>query len=594
LQSVAVNAAVIVWSSLLLFAPALAWSLYRNSSAAIMAGGAALTVVAISAVTFTTGLLGFGSLGPLRFMAVVLGVVLLWVFIRGTMLLRRRVGLLRVRPDWFALPLGMCLGIWVLVPPLLSLRRQGLDFGLATIFNADLAFYVLMADNVADVGFLNSNHVGNMDAGAWSRDHMYIGAVALINFVSAATGLPTWQATLVTMGVAVCLLVVALWALGKAVWPEARYAVAGAVIVACLAGLSSYILSQFFLGQVLGLASVATSLAGATLMARKPRSQGLVLLGAGGALGIYCYPVLGLPVLLVLPFWAVLAAAFGGERVGRTLAQVTAWSGAAMLVALLLSAVSLRNALNLFTSQSGGDAGWLLPALSGPTALVWPMGIGQPTSLQNVVTSWAIVLVVAVIALVAAWRGGLRVSVRLAAVLLSASSLVVLGAVMVFGPDRYQTWKLEAFLLPLVVVVTLPALSASVVGFTRVGRTLIAASVGAVALGPFMTWAPALQRGTPDVITSSELAALATSPGMSKVSSVNIRLSSKFENMSAGAIITRSAVVFTGDSYFPALTALHTCTLTTRAMLSPGETNFTDLGGGYVLLDLPSTCAVRK
>jgi len=594
LEAVAVNASVIVWVSLLLFAPSMAWSLYRDSSASIFAGGAALTLVAVSGVTFTAGLLGVGSLGPLKIVAVLLGVVLLWVLIRGTVLFRQRVEPLRVRSEWFALPLGMCLGVWVLVPPLLSLPQRGVTFGLATIGNADLPNYVLLAENTLDAGFQNSNHLANGNLGAVSRDGSYVGATAIINFVSAATGLPTWQASLATMGVAVCLLAAALWALGKAVWPKARYSIAGAVIVACLAGLSTYTYAEFFLAGVLGLASIATSLAGATLVARQSGSPGFVLLAAGGALGIYNYGHLGLPVLLMLPFWAVLAAALGDERSRSTLARVAARSAAAVLFALLLSAVALPTAVNLVKSQSQVTAGWPLPALSSPTALVWPMGIGHDTSLQNLVASWAIVLVVAVVAFVSAWRRALRVSVRLAAALLSASSLMVLGVIVLYGPDRYQTWKMEAFLLPIVAVVTLPALSASVVGTVRAGRTLLAASAGAVALGPFITWTPALQQVDPLLITPSGLVALASSPSLSNVSSLNIRMPSTLETMSAGAIITKSAVVFTGNSYYAPLTALHTCTLTRREMLSQDETNFTDLGGGYVLLNRPSACAVRK
>ena len=113
-------------------------------------------------------------------------------------------------------------------------------------------------------------------------------------------------------------------------------------------------------------------------------------------------------------------------------------------------------------------------------------------------------------------------------------------------------------------------------------------------MGPFITWAPLLQQQPTLSLIAPKLAALATSPSLSNVSSLNIRLPSKFETMSAGAIITKSAVVFTGTSYYAPLTALHTCTLTRREMLSQDETNFTDLGGGYVLLNRPSGCAVRK
>jgi hypothetical protein len=596
MEAVALNALVIVWISLLLFAPSIAWSLYRHSSAAIFAGGAALTLVTISGVAFVAGLLGFGSLRPLELLAVLLAAVLLGVFVRGTVLLRRRVAPLTVQPNWLAVPLGLLIGVWVLVPPSLLLRRHGLNFGFATIWGADIPFYALLAENIATSGFRDSNHVGNGNLGLFSRDYSYFGPHALMNFVSAATGLPAWQTTFAAMGVEVCLLAVALWALGDAVWRKARFAVAAAVIVACLAGLPTFTYANFYLGGVLGLVGVATSLAGATLVARGPGLEGLFVLGAGGALGVYSYPHLGLPALLLLPFWAVLAAALGETRDRGTLARVAARATAGVLLALLLSAVVLGNAVNLIKLQSQRQTTvpLPLPVLSSLKAVVWPVDIRYDSSMQTVVASWAIVLAVTVFALVAVWRRGLRVSVRLVVALLTASSVVVLGAVAYYGPNRYQAWKMEAFLLPLVIVVTLPALSAWILGTVRVGSMVLVASAGVVLAGPFISWAPTSSQPTPGLITSSGLAALAESPSLSNVKSLNIRLPSAFENMSAGAIITDSAVVFSGISYMPAMTALHTCTLTKRVMLSPGETDFTDLGGGYVLLNRPSTCARRK
>jgi hypothetical protein len=595
LKSIAVNVLVIVWITVLLYAPAMAWGLYRRSSVSTIAAGGALTLVMISGVTFIAGLMGFGSLLPLRFVAILLGVVLLWVCIRGTVLLRRRVVASPIIPfDWLALPLGLCLGVWVLVPPLLSLGRQGLTFGLATVFNNDLPNYVLIAQNTADVGFEDSNHLANVNLGVIAHDESYIGATSLINFASAATGLPAWKIAFATMGVAVCLLAVALWALGRTFWPQARYEVAAAVIAACLAGMSAYTYAHFFLGGVLGLASVATSLTGATLLARKPDLHGMAVLSAGGALGVYCYGHLGLPVLLVLPLWVVVAALLCGHRGRRALGKVAARSAAAALCAMLLAAVALPTALALVSAQSQVIAGWSIPGVTGFAALLWPGGIGHPSPLPELVASWILVLGLVAVSLVAAWRSGLRSSVRLAAVFVSAGSAVVLAAMTVYGPERYQTWKMEAFLLPLVIVVTLPALGSLVVGSFRVGRAALAALAGAVALGPFVIWAPTVAQPDPAFVTTSGFVALAESPILSDVSSLNIRLPSYFETMSAGAIITKSAVVFTQNSYYPELTALHTCTLTKLTMLPPDEDNFTVLGDGYVLLNRPSKCETRK
>ena len=588
------NGLVIIFASSLIFAPSIVWSLYRQPSVTVLAGGSALTVAVASGITYLTGTLGVGSIMPLRALAILLAVVLLWAIVRSALLVHRKKYSAATTTDAMAFTFGIGTGIWILVPPLVALRQQGLTFGLVTMGNADLPNYVLLAEQTASAGFANNNHLANVDLGSQARELSYIGASALINFVSAGTGLPAWQATFATMGVAVSLLVVALCALGRAFWPTANYSIIAAVLVATLASLSCLTYGQFFLAGVLGLAGVTTSLAGATLIARGEGGQGLLAIVGGGAIAVYSYAQLGLPALLMLPFWAIVAAKSIGGLAWGNLLKIGARAATAVSLAVLLSAIYLPTAFNLIRTQSHIQAGWTMPVLTSQAALVWPTGIARHSSRSTVIGSWAIVLVVAIFALTCAWRWGLRASAVLCSVITVSILVVVAGVVYVYGPDRYQAWKMEAFLLPIAIVLTLPALSAVSINNVRVGRTVLAAGVGAVLLAPFASWTPALSQPNPAVITTSPLASLAHVPALAKVASLNIRLSSAFETMSAGAILTKSVVIFTRNSDYPAEASLRTCTLTTRSMLAPGETDVVDLGGGYVLLERPSKCAMRK
>ena len=567
MKTIAVNAAVIVWVSLLLFAPAIVWCSYRRPTPMTFAAGGGTTLALVSLVTYVAGLNGIGSLIPLRICAIVLGLLLAWAVVNGAIRIARQwpSGSRPSRapsPDWATLPLGLFLGVWVLVSPLKAIGRQGLTFGLASLGNPDIANYTLASQNTALSGFTDSHHLANLNLGSWSRDESYIGASALINFVSAATGLSPLQATFATMGVAVCLLAVGLWALGRTIWPSSPFAVGASVVVACLCGMSAYIDAQFFLGSVLGLTGVAIALAGATALAKEPNRQAMLAVAGGGAAGIYCYAHLGLPLVVLLPFWAVFAAFVGGQRGARRLFAVVARSVVAVIGALALAAVALNEAFNLIRVTSKIEAGYPLPVPTSVATFVWPTGIGPDPSRGAVVASWLFVFVAIAVALAAAWRRGLHGPVRIAAILTLACVTLTIIFGGIYGPDRYQSWKIGAFLLPLAVVVALPAVGATATGISRIGRPMLGAAIGAVLLCPILVWSPSLHPVNPGKITTSQLIALGRSPALAGVASVNIRLPSPLQTMAAGASISRSSVIFTQNSYYSPVVSLNTCTVT--------------------------------
>jgi hypothetical protein len=597
------NGVVIVWVVLLLFGPGLLLAPPEKIDAAWLAGTSCLTLVALCFVEFVVARSGHGTIGAMRVCVALLSLVLLGGLVRLALRLRGSRGGKPFGYDALALPVGLLAAIWVMVPPLLELGRLGVRFGLATAGNSDLPNYALIATNVASSGFLDSHHVAGFDFGTFSREDNYMGATTLINFVSAATGLAAWQACMAVMGVALSLSAVALWALTKSVWPTARYAAPAAVLVASFASLSVFLVGQYFLGGVLGMTSVALALAGATMLAQPAvnAKSGMLALVAGDALGVYSYGHLGLPVLFLLPFWTILSAVLSGARSRNLLIKIAARSVGGSAVALVLSAIAVRTAANLVRSQSQAVAGFTEPPMSATGALLWPPGIGAHSSAEMISLSWLIVAAIVVAGYVAAWRYGLRGSAAIGATLTLGCVLVTIGCVIVYGPPRYQTWKMESFLLPLALAVSVPAVASLRFRRAEVGRALVTVVVGVVTLGPALAWQPSISRaqdvattaGAPG-FTSRSLVDLANSRQLAKLSSVNVRLGPFFETMAAGNVIPTPVVIFSSRTYLAPATLLKTCTLTRRDMLSPGDTAFTDLGGGYVLLQRPSKCALRK
>ena len=586
-----VNAAVIVWVCLLIFAPALVWGLSRGFSAMLLAGGGAATLGLACFVAYVAGLLGFGAIGPLRCLAALLTATLVGVVIVLVQRRRNRVSSPGIS-GLFGLPLGIAIACWALVPPLIAIHRQDLTFGMISIGNNDLPHYALAAQNVAVAGFQNSQHIANMDLGAFARQD-YIGALAVINFVAAATGLSIFQATFVTLGVAISVLAVALCALGLAIWPTAPYSVAAAVTFGCLASLTTYTYGQFFLASIFGMISVVTALAGATVLAREPGLPAYVAIVGGGVVGVYAYAPLGLPPLVAMPIWAMIAALLGGLRSRQLLLTVAARAIACVIAALALSAVALPDAVTLLLRQANFPAGWSLTPLDSPAALVWPMGIGTTSSPAVVAGSWLLVVIAVAIWLIIAGRRGLHTPVRLACVLAGGSAVVIAGCIVVYGADRYQTWKMQAFLLPIVAVAALPACGAAVRGAPRVGRATLAALAGMVALGPFLLWTE-LPPTNGATTTTGAAMHLRNSPELANVASLNLRLGSYFSTMSVGAILDSTTIAFTQNSYYDPHVLPDTCTLTSADLLTPSETDYTDVGGGFVLLNQPSHCATRQ
>lgn len=596
-RTVVVNGAIVAWAILLIYAPAFAWAVTRKPSPTVFAVGGLASLIAMSIIGYVAGDLGVEAVDALRCLVVVLGLVLAFALYRVIYsIVRRRESVRAVWTEWIIVPLSAFLGFWALAPALISLHRLGLTFGLTSLGNSDLPNYVLAAQNLALAGFRDTHHIANVNIGHGIPTGTPIGPIALIVFISAATGLSALQVAMAAMGVAVCALSVGLWALGRAIWPKAHFAVGVSVVISAMAALPLYNYAQYFLGAELGCGAIAVTAAGVVGIGRNWSSESIVCVVFGGAFGIYGYSPLGIPALLVVPFATAGLAFASGRHDLRVIGRSVAVALAAEAAALIVASIALGDAVAVARLQRDADAGWHLAVASGTTAIFWPNGIGRPQSHLYIAASWLIVAVVVAIGLFVAWQSGEKYAAYTGALFFVAAAAIAVLFAHLYGATRYQTWKIESFLIPVAGVSIFPAFGASIARVRKfIGRAaLIVVSVVAL-IGPWMLWSGQISATpNPALVTDRTLMGLSRSPAMSNLAVINIRLPYPVTSMSAGAIFDKSVVVFTQASYYVNLTDLNTCTLTMRALLAPGETSFTDLGGGYVLLNRPSACDYKN
>jgi hypothetical protein len=317
------------------------------------------------------------------------------------------------------------------------------------------------------------------------------------------------------------------------------------------------------------------------------------VVAAGGGFGVYAYGHIGLSVLvLALPVAAVSGWITSGVRaVPRAVARVTAASAVGAVLAL----PTLRRAYALVRAQSDAVAGWPLPPMNPFRALFWPQGLMLPSSGATTIVTWVVVLVALLGAIaVAARQSSQRRSAVLAGIVLLGAAIVVAGAAWVYGPERYQSWKMLQLLMPVALVAALPAVGLVAVRGLRVGAGLLAGLAGAALLGPWLQWQGVLAAPESAVVTGSDLAASVDAIQARDVAAINVRLTSYNQTMMAGAMLSDTAVVLSAQTYYSALASTRTCTLTLRSMVSPDDPDVIPLSGDYVLVERPSTCLVRR
>lgn len=583
----------------LLILPWLVWLPEERLDSLSAAGALMASLTIVSVVATLTSNLGYGIVLPLRVLGAVMAVVALTGLSVG---IRRRRWVSSRQPDggsisWWKQPsitlvsilaFSLACGIWLWAPALMYLSDAGVSTGYIVMGNNDVGNYVLTTNNLASSGFVDSRHLANQDYGAFMRHSGYLGASYLQSFIAGVTGKMIWQTVTPAIIVAVAALFIGLSSLGATLWKKAPSAVILVPAIGVLAPLTSYVAGQYFLAQFLGVAALATSVAAATAIGYG--SSGVGPLIAGSTFGVYTYPHLVLPSVVLLPAWALLVR-WLQPKPRTDLLPAVGWLAGALGLTFLFCLPAFHNATGLLAAQTKVQAGWSLPPMASYTMLLSPSRIGRPEPAQLIWGSWVILGGLLCIGFVAALRGPRRGEARAASALALGALAVCILTISVYGADRYQTWKMQSFLLPLFLVASLPSLAAGRTGWRRSGAVAVAVLLAGAVLAPTRLWeAPLAAPGTLPGVSTSETADLAWSPRLEQLRTVNVLLGPYLDTMAVAALVPAESAAMASNTYAPPAAYPETCTLT-RASLFPGElADAIPIVGDYVLIQEPGPC----
>ncbi len=493
-----------------------------------------------------------------------------------------------------ALAAMVLLGIVALLPAYAAIGGDGQTFGMATGSNNDIANYTLTANNVDASGYANSNHLTNVDQGAFDRDYAYTGIFALQVGMAAISGLSLWQVSMPVLSVAIVFMALSLASLASTIWPGKPRIAVLAGIFGALIPLSSYVATNYFLGGTVGTGCAVLCLAATAHLAKgdKHRTGAVIALAAGVAAGMYTYPILLAPVVIGLPFWAVIVRLLSKSSMSPPWKSLTAGVVISLASGLLLVLPSLGTVGVLLKQQSDNTAvGWGLPVMSALDVFVrWPTAETPIHSIGlMVIASWCGAALVVVIGLLCAWPRGARSSVRLSVVLLVAVASVVVAFAAVRGPTTYSSWKMLSYLAPIGAAVALPAIAYIRVRAVPVGVYAAVGLVSVAALSPFSTWQT---QGPRFNFLTAATVDLAYSKPLAKLESVNIKTDSYFQNMAIAGLIPTDVAVISGVSYWQPEADLGTCTLVPTEAAAGIE--HAPLNQEWALIPYPSQCRLKS
>ncbi len=598
MMPILIPAAVAALTLLLLVMPLALPPLRRNMSFLALGAAWCVSLSVFSLVTCLVALGGWGALAPLRVVAVLgalAAIASLGIYQRGDLRLTRRAWLVAIG----TLVVVTGIGMLELMPVFGQFAQTGVTLGLATVDNHDIDNYLMAADNIARSGYTNSNHILNVDYGQWGLNNNYMGATTLLLVMPAITGLEIWQTAMAAMVVAVGLMAVSLAALTESLWPGRPRAAAIGGVLGVSIPLSSYVIGNYFLGSVLGIASLAVVLAGLTTLARDRDKRAIAMLAivAGTASGIYCYPVLMLPALIALPIWLVVVWISAKNERRPSFRSVVVVGALSLLAALIIASPSRDAALALLQLQSDQPAGWSMPFVASVFALIaWP---GNPPDVGLLAPiSWLVVFALAAAVLAVVAKRGHRTSALLTGLLLLGIATALTGAGLIYGTDRYQFWKLMSFIVPLGVAACWPpvySLFARGRSVREISYFTLIIVVAFAVLTPFGIWARDLSKPrawNPYLFsTSQDLVSLANNQTLANLNTVNVLMSDHFQTMSAGAILPTPSIVLSGPSYFLPLADANTCTLVAnRDAEKVPPAGVIRLNKSYSLIPFPAPC----
>lgn len=468
------------------------------------------------------------------------------------------------------------LAILQLLPALSALSRNRIIFGMAASMNNDVADYALISDNTLLHGFNNLTRIHGYNLGDFAKNVSFQSANFLQASVAREFRMSTVSVSMVILISALSLSNYAFFCVAKALNPVISEFNAFAISTICFGiGLSNYIVSNYFLSEIFGFIIIGFLISEFTLISTRTEISyfSYTWIGASLGLGFYTYP----PMMIVLfPVigTSFFIADFRKKKLNFSRLLVSyAWI---LMIAILVTIPYLRICLNLLIKTNSVKAGWPFPPLNAVSVILWPNTIGIPTGTLLVISSWIAIFTFGLYLLHKAKLFGRN---NPQTIIYVGSFLIFLVFVMAMrrGSGEYQSWKMQSYLLPVVMLVILNAS----LNYSKSKNSLLYLLLGSVLIIPSAQWVPDLKRyGN---VTTTDLQAMDTNPNLIHLSHLNINLHPYFETMAMASILNNKIVFLNSPSYLNLSENQSLCTLTRTEYIN-GE-KFMPISENFVLAD---------
>jgi len=437
------------------------------------------------------------------------------------------------------------LALWIQLPAIALSNKYGVLMGMVTTFNNDVASYAMVGQEFLRSGFSNSGHYLNYNMNFQAETFSYQAPNILTSIFSTVLNVGVWQVMTLVMIFAVALSILSLASILETMnigITRIKSILVGAFI--CATPLTSYIIGNYFLAQILALSVTASllSLSVRVIRMRKVQFADTVYLSGLMVLASMTYPHLLLPFLFVLILVSsVILCGLEKKILFLDLRNLVL----GLFFGLLFSSLVIWKIHELLIqtfSMSGN--GWPLPTFT-PQALIlnrFLIGIEQPEFL--VAISWYLFATFALIIMYFTRRPDgvwLFSSVLLFGFGFGTLLLILIRDLPV---TNYTNWKLIAYVMPLFLVI----LAGYLTSLAKVAKPALILFSLVLFVTPAIDWASTF-KGNRGAVTQ-DMQELGSDNTLRQYSKINIDVDPWFETMALASIVPNSNVSMVNSNYY--------------------------------------------
>jgi hypothetical protein len=474
--------------------------------------------------------------------------------------------------------------LWIQLPGIFLSNKFGVLFGMVTTGNNDVASYAMVGQEFLSSGFDNSGRYEGYDINFQAETFSYQAPNILVSIFSTILNLKVWQVMTLVMIFAIALSILALASILEVLTNtkvKAIMILASAFI--CSIPLLSYLIGNYFLGQILAL-SVSASLLSLSMKTIRYREfepkDGLFLSGLT-VLASMTYPHLLLPFLLTLMavtfvVLSILQKQIPQVDIRRLLAS--------LFLGLIFSSIVLWKTkdfiLKIFSMTGNG---WALEVLTPQSIAIDRNLIGLKQTTSLIVISWLLFVTLVIWLMYHAKRpDGLWF---FSTVLLFGFGLGTLMLILLrdLPLTNYTNWKLISYIAPLFLVIIVGYL----IELRRILGAILILFSAVLAVTPTLDWMLTFRNNTGSV--TRDMQNLSSSKILEQYSKINIDVNPYFETMAISSIVSTSKVNLVNPNYYFQSQNVSACTIVRRDNRKYGT--FVNLNKTYGLTQsIDETC----